>query len=534
MSGPAGRSAPGPVGGHPRAPGPVGGHPRAPGLLTAPGAGRAASLPLLGREAEPTIFELSSPGRRGFSFRETGVPEWDAEELVPAGHLAAAPLPLPEVSERDLVAHASRLTSRNYSVDHGAYPLGSCTMKYNPKLCDTVAGVPGLADCHPAQPPEQVQGWLALLAALEEALCAITGTAAATLQPAAGAQGELTGLLLMRAWHESRGRAPTKVLIPDSAHGTNPASVTMAGYQAVEVPSDRRGLIDLDALRAAVDGDVAGLMLTNPNTLGLFETDIVEIARALHAADGLLYYDGANLNAILGVVRPGDMGFDIVHLNLHKTFATPHGGGGPGAGPVAVSERLAPFLPGPLPRAVGPGRYDWVMPEQSIGRIHGWHGNALVLARAYAYILAHGGDGLRRVAECAVLNARYLKERLREAYGFPYDAPCMHEFVASSAGLRKSTGTKALDVAKRLIEEGFHPPTMYFPLIVDEALMVEPTETESPQTVEALASALLRVAAGIEADGGADARSAPRTTPVGRVDEAAAARRLRLTWSPEG
>jgi glycine dehydrogenase subunit 2 len=508
-----------------------------PELLTRPSAGRAASMPLMGREAEPTIFELSSPGRRAFSFRETGLPEWEAADLVPAAHLAPEPPALPEVSERDLVAHVSRLTHRNYSVDHGAYPLGSCTMKYNPKLCDTVAALPGLTGCHPSQPAEQVQGWLALLVALERALCLVTGTAAATLQPAAGAQGELTGLLLMRAWHEAGGRHRSKVLIPDSAHGTNPASVTLAGYQAVEVPSDARGLIDLDALRGLLDDDVAGLMLTNPNTLGLFETDIEAIAAAVHGVDGLLYYDGANLNAILGVVRPGDMGFDIVHLNLHKTFATPHGGGGPGAGPVAVSERLAPFLPGPLPRPVpdmnsDPERYEWVTPERSIGRIHGWHGNAVVLARAYAYILAHGGDGLRRVADCAVLNARYLKERLREGYEFPFDGPCMHEFVASSAALRRANGTKALDLAKRLIEEGFHPPTMYFPLIVEEALMVEPTETESPQTVEALAQALLLVADEAKRDGGAAARQAPRTTPVGRVDEAAAARRLRLTWSP--
>ncbi len=507
-----------------------------PEILARPSAGRAASTPLMGREAEPTLLELSSPGRRGFSFRDTGVPEWAAEELVPAEHLAADPPALPEVSERDLVAHVSRLTHRNYSVDHGAYPLGSCTMKYNPKVCDAVAGLPALTGCHPAQPAEQTQGWLALLHQLEQVLCAATGTAAATLQPAAGAAGELTGLLLMRAWHAAQGRSPAKVLIPDSAHGTNPASVTMAGYQVVEVPSDARGLIDLEALRGLVDADTAGLMLTNPNTVGLFETDIVDIARAIHGVEGLLYYDGANFNAILGQVRPGDMGFDIVHLNLHKTFATPHGGGGPGAGPVAVSGRLAPFLPGPLPRpdAGDPGRYTWVTPERSIGRIHGWHGNAMVLARAYAYILANGGDGLRRVADCAVLNARYLKERLRDAYDFPYDGPCMHEFVASSARLRRDHGVKALDLAKRLIEEGFHPPTMYFPLIVDEALMVEPTETESPQTVEALAQALLAVAAEAEADGGAAARAAPRTTPVGRVDEAAAGRRLRLVWTPEG
>ena len=509
-----------------------------PEILRRPSGGRASSLPLMGRDAEPGIFELSSAGRHGFSFRATEVPEWTAEELVPASHLAPQPPALPEVSERDLVAHASRLASRNYSIDHGAYPLGSCTMKYNPKICDAVASLPGLTGCHPSQPASQVQGWLALLAALERDLSEVTGTAAATLQPAAGAQGELTGLLIMRAWHSWKGRAPTKVLIPDSAHGTNPASVRMAGYEVVDVPSDARGLVDLDALRRAVDSDVAGLMLTNPNTLGLFEADIEPIADAVHAAGGLLYYDGANLNAILGRVRPGDMGFDIVHLNLHKTFATPHGGGGPGAGPVAVTERLAPFLPGPLPRQVAgeeagtTERYRWVMPERSIGRIHGWHGNALVLARAYAYILANGGDGLRHAAECAVLNARYLKERIRGAYDFPFDGPCMHEFVASSAALRRAHGIKALDLAKRLIDEGFHPPTMYFPLIVEEALMVEPTETESPQTVEALARALIAVATEAAADKGAAARSAPHSTPIGRVDEAAAARHPRLTWSP--
>ena len=310
------------------------------------------------------------------------------------------------------------------------------------------------------------------------------------------------------------------MLIPDSAHGTNPASVTMAGYEAVEVPSDGRGLIDLDALQGLVDDDVAGLMLTNPNTLGLFETDIAAIAAAVHAVDGLLYYDGANLNAILGKVRPGDMGFDIVHLNLHKTFATPHGGGGPGAGPVAVSERLAPFLPGPLSRPAGDDldRYRWVTPERSIGRIHGWHGNAMVLARAYAYILANGGDGLGRVGECAVLNARYLKERLRGVYDFPYDG-ALHARVRGLLGpaATRSDGAKALDLAKRLIEEGFHPPTMYFPLIVDEALMVEPTETESPQTVEALAQALL---AGGGRSGGRRRRGGPGRAPdhTGRAD----------------
>jgi glycine dehydrogenase subunit 2 len=348
----------------------------------------------------------------------------------------------------------------------------------------------------------------------------------ATLQPPAGAAGELTGLLLMRAWHQAQGRQRTKVLIPDSAHGTNPASVTLGGYQTVTVPSDRRGLVDLAALRERLDTDVAGIMLTNPNTLGLFEEDIAEIAAAVHEVGGLLYYDGANLNAILGVTRPGDMGFDIVHMNLHKTFAVPHGGGGPGAGPVAVSERLASFLPGPLPVKGPDGSFTWQTPPNSIGRIHSWHGNALALARAWSYILANGGDGLRRVAEGAVLNANWLRHRLRGVYDLPYDRPNMHEFVASTASLKKQQGVRALDVAKRLLEEGFHAPTVYFPLIVDEALMIEPTETESLQTLEALAEALELIAR----ESHDEASQAPRTTPVSRVDEARAARRLIPTW----
>jgi glycine dehydrogenase subunit 2 len=409
-------------------------------------------------------------------------------------------------------------------------------MKYNPKVCDAVSSLPGLADVHPAAPTSCIQGWLELLVELEEALCQITGMAAATLQPAAGAAGELTGLLLMRAWHQAQGRPRSKVVIPDSAHGTNPASVTLGGYHTVTVPSDSRGCVDLAALRAVLDDDVAGIMLTNPNTLGLFEEEIVDIAAAVHEVGGLLYYDGANLNAILGVVRPGDMGFDIVHLNLHKTFATPHGGGGPGAGPVAVSPRLAPFLPGPRPtRLDGDAphgqRYGWTTPERSIGRVHSWHGNALVLARALTYILVHGGDGLRAVAQLAVLNANWLRARLSGSFDLPYDRPCMHECVLSAATLKRRTGVRALDVAKRLLEEGFHAPTVYFPLIVEEALMVEPTETESLQTLEALAEAFEHIAADAAAPGGADsAAGAPHATPVGRVDEARAARTLVPTF----
>jgi glycine dehydrogenase subunit 2 len=495
------------------------------GSTGAPG-GRATSIPLMGRDAEPTVFELSSPGRRAWSFRDQDLPGWTADELAPAEALADEPAQLPEVSERDLVGHYTRLTHRQYAVDLGAYPLGSCTMKYNPKLCDDAADLPGLAGAHPAAPDSLVQGWIELYASLADALCEVTGMHTATLQPPAGASGELTGLLLMRAWHADQGRQRTKVIIPDSAHGTNPASVTLGGYETVTVPSDERGCVDVAALRAVLDTDVAGIMLTNPNTLGLFEEDIAEIAAAVHEVGGLLYYDGANLNAILGVTRPGDMGFDIVHMNLHKTFAVPHGGGGPGAGPVAVSERLAPYLPGPLAERCDDGTFVWIVPERSIGRVHGWYGNALALARAWAYVLANGGDGLRRVAEGAVLNANWVRRRLHGVYDIPFDRPCMHECVVSASSLKKRTGTRALDVAKRLLEEGFHSPTVYFPLIVDEALMIEPTETESLQTLEALTDALVAIAEGAsEAD-----REAPRPTPVRRVDEARAARRLVATY----
>jgi glycine dehydrogenase subunit 2 len=507
-----------------------------PGTQPAPG-GRAASAPLLGSGTEPTLFELSSPGRSSWQLPTAGVPAWDVEDLVPAEHRRSEPVPLAEVSERDLVGHFTRLSHRQFSVDLGAYPLGSCTMKYNPKVCDTVAALPGLANVHPGAPASLVQGWLSLLVSLEEALCEITGMAGATLQPAAGAAGELTGLLLMRAWHDAHGEQRHRVIIPDSSHGTNPASVTLGGYQVVTVPSDRRGCVDMAALRSVLDKDVAGIMLTNPNTLGLFEEDIAAIAEAVHGVGGLLYYDGANLNAILGVVRPGDMGFDIVHLNLHKTFATPHGGGGPGAGPVAVSPPLVDFLPGPRPVRLAAGgpvegagdRFGWSTPPRSIGRVHSWHGNALVLARALAYIAVHGGDGLRRVAERAVLNANWLRARLDGAYDVPFDRPCMHEVVLSAATLRRRFGLRALDVAKRLLEEGFHAPTIYFPLVVEEALMVEPTETESLQTLEALADAMVRIATEA-ARGTGEAAEAPRTTPVRRVDEARAARSLVPTF----
>jgi glycine dehydrogenase subunit 2 len=496
--------------------------------------GRASSAPLVGRDNEPTLFELSRSGRASWQLPTSGIDPTPLEELVPPEHRRPANVELAEVSERDLVGHFTRLSHRQYSIDLGAYPLGSCTMKYNPKVCDAVAGLPGLESVHPGAPAELTQGWLATLVGLEEALCELSGMAAATLQPAAGAAGELTGLLLMRAYDATRGERRRRVIIPDSAHGTNPASVTLGGYEVTTIKSDERGCVDVGSLREVLDTDVAGMMLTNPNTLGLFEEDIVEIAAAVHEVGGLMYYDGANLNAILGMVRPGDMGFDIVHLNLHKTFATPHGGGGPGAGPVAVAAHLAEFLPGPRPVRLEdagdpdqPPRYGWQTPARSIGRVHGWHGNALVLARALAYIEIHGSDGLVRVAERAVLNANWIRKRLSSTFDVAFDRPCMHEVVFSLSALRKRTGATALDVAKGLIEEGFHPPTVAFPLIVDDALMVEPTETESYETLVALAEALERVS--VRAESGELAGS-PRTTPVRRVDEARAARTLIPTF----
>jgi glycine dehydrogenase subunit 2 len=479
------------------------------------------------------IFELSRPGRRAWSLRDTGISTDGATEHVPAALRSTAPPALPEISERDLVKHYTRLAHRNFSIDEGFYPLGSCTMKYNPKIAEKVAA--SFARLHPAQPAEQVQGLLELLVELEEALCTLTGMSAATLQPAAGASGELTGLMIIAAALEAEGDRRRRVIIPDQAHGTNPASVRLAGYEVVEVPSDANGLVDLGALEKLLDTDVAALMLTNPNTLGLFERNIAEIARMLHGVGAKLYYDGANFNAILGRVRPGDMGFDVVHMNLHKTFATPHGGGGPGSGPVAVTEELAPFLPGPRPvrRAAGEGlEYGFERPSASIGRVHGWHGNIGIIVRAYAYLVALGGDGLRRVSERAVLNANYLLERLKDDYDVPYPGRVMHEFVLSARRQKKASGVRALDLAKALIDYGIHPMTVYFPLIVDEAMMIEPTETESQETLDGFVDAMRELARRAE-ESPAELKEAPRTTPVRRPDETRAARQLVTRWSPD-
>ncbi len=480
--------------------------------------------------SDGTIMDRSVPGRRAFSFAPLDVPPVE----LPAEHLRATEPDLPEVAEIDLVRHYTRLSAMNYGVDTGPYPLGSCTMKYNPKAAETVAALPGFQRTHPLQPDSTMQGTLEMLWRLEEALCEITGMARATLQPPAGACGEMTGLLIMRAYHQDHGGGRTKVLIPDAAHGTNPASVRLAGFEAVGVPSDERGLVDVEALAGLLDDQVAGLMLTNPNTLGLFEERIEQITAMLHDVGALVYYDGANLNAILGRCRPGDMGFDIVHINTHKTFATPHGGGGPGAGPVGVTQRLTDYLPAPIVARDDDGTFRWDRDRpKSIGRLHGFHGNVGVLVRAYAYVFLHGADGLEEVSELAALNANYLAALLAPEFPLAYpDMPPMHEFVATAAPLEKETGIRAMDVAKRVIDLGYHPSTVYFPLVVDEAMMVEPTETESKETLDGLAAAFRQAAAESRTDPDL-LHAAPVTTPVRRLDEARAARRLKLTWAAE-
>ncbi|MFN2610547.1 MAG: aminomethyl-transferring glycine dehydrogenase subunit GcvPB [Actinomycetota bacterium] len=478
-----------------------------------------------------TIFDKSVTGRRASTVPKPGVETW-VPDIEP--HLMRKQAPaLPEVSELELVRHYTNLSRMNWAIDVGPYPLGSCTMKYNPKVHEQVASLPGFRSLHPWQSEEWTQGALALLWEMERELAEITGMSRVTFQPAAGAAGELTGLLLMRAFHTSNGDPRQTVLIPDSAHGTNPATVRLAGYKVKQIPSDARGLVDLKAVEEAVDSSVVGLMLTNPNTLGLFERDIEKIAAAIHSVGGLLYYDGANLNAIMGVVRPGDMGFDVVHLNLHKTFTTPHGGGGPGSGPVAVSERLEKFLPAPLPAYdADTQRYRWDHDRpHSIGRVHGFHGNFAMVVRAFTYVRSLGGSGLEEVSERAVLNANYLRKRIEGVYPMAHPELCMHEFVATAKKF-KSQGVRATDIAKRLIDLGFHPPTVYFPLVVEEALMAEPTETETKQSLDALADALLQIAE--EAGNDPDLlHDAPITTPVGRLDEARAARDLHLRWDPQ-
>jgi glycine dehydrogenase subunit 2 len=487
----------------------------------------------IGQERPLTIFERSQPGRRAYALPELDVPEADPGELIPPALLREEPPALPEVSEPELVRHYVTLSQRNFSIDSGFYPLGSCTMKYNPKVHEQVAALPGFAALHPLQEADGAQGALALLWQLERWVCELAGLPHATLQPAAGAHGEWTGLMLIRAYHDARGEKRGTIVIPDTAHGTNPASVTLAGYRPLAVRTGPGGGVDLDDLERKVDRDTAGLMLTNPNTLGVYDENIVEVARIFHDAGALLYYDGANLNAVMGVSRPGDMGFDIVHINTHKSFSTPHGGGGPGAGPVCCTDELERFLP--VPRIVrDEGRFAWDHDRpESIGKVKGYWGNFGVLVRAYAYIRGLGAAGLRDASENAVLNANYLLSRLRDAYDVPFDRRCAHEFVLSARRQKRASGVRATDIAKRLMDYGFHPPTVYFPLLVEEALMVEPTETETRETLDRFADAMLRIAG--EASELPDLlKEAPTRAPVHRLDEVRAVRRPVLRQpSPE-
>lgn len=482
------------------------------------------------RTMEPLIFDQSAEGRRGASLPLCDVPEVAVESLIPADMLRQQEPELPELAEVDVVRHFTRLSTFNHGVDTGFYPLGSCTMKYNPKVNESLARLSGFANLHPYQPESLAQGALQLMFELQEDLGEIAGMDAFTLQPAAGAHGEMVGILVIKAYHDHRGdKKRTKVIVPDAAHGTNPATAAMVGYEIVTVPSNERGGVDIEALRSVANDEVAALMLTNPNTLGLFDENIAEIAAIIHEVGGLLYYDGANANAIMGITRPGDMGFDVVHLNLHKTFATPHGGGGPGSGPVGVKEFLAPFLPKPVVVRAADGQYtlDYDRPL-SIGRVRAFYANFSVAVKAYAYIRALGGQGLKEVAENAVLNANFLMSILKEHYHLPFERVCKHEFVITPKNL-KSYGVHTLDIAKRLLDYGYHPPTIYFPLVVEEAMMIEPTEAESVETLEKFAEALIQIAEEVKTDAEL-VKNAPHTTLVTRLDETAAARKPNTRW----
>ena len=481
---------------------------------------------------EPLLFELTSSGRVGCRLPGVDVPEADLPE-----DLLREDLALPELSEREVVQHFTRLSQLNFSVDTGFYPLGSCTMKYNPKMHEDVARYPGFTQIHPWQDESTVQGALQLMCELQGYLGEITGLPAVSLQPVAGAHGELTGMLIIRAYHlEREDEDRNKVLVPDSAHGTNPATAAMCGYRVMTVPSDSRGNIDVQELERLMDESVAGLMLTNPNTLGLFEEHILEVAEIVHGAGGLIYCDGANMNALLGIAKPGELGTDVLHLNLHKTFSTPHGGGGPGGGAAAVTEELGPFLPLPVvarreTKEAGAGSSEYYLDYDrplSIGPVSGFFGNFGVMVKAYAYLRSLGDSGLREVSEDAVLNANYLLHRLKEYYDLPYDRLCLHECVFSGT-VQAKLGVHTIDIAKRLIDLGFHPPTVYFPLIVDEALMIEPTETESVETLDAFVAAMRQIAREAEEEPHV-VRGAPESTPVGRLDEVAAARKPNLRW----
>ncbi|RCK75817.1 MAG: Glycine dehydrogenase [decarboxylating] (glycine cleavage system P2 protein) [Ignavibacteriae bacterium] len=477
---------------------------------------------------EKLLFEKSKPNRKGYTLPKLDVPEQPLDKLIHPKFLRKMEPALPEISENEVVRHYIRLSTMNYHIDKGFYPLGSCTMKYNPKVNEYTASLPGFVNLHPFEPDELVQGALKLMYELGTYLKSITGMKGITLQPAAGAQGELTSLLMFRAYHNSLGKPRNIILVPDSAHGTNPASVTISGFKAVSVKSNSEGTIDIDDLKRNLNEDVAGIMITNPNTLGIFENNILEIEKLIHDAGALMYMDGANLNALLGIVRPGDMGFDAVHINLHKTFSTPHGGGGPGSGPVAVSNRLEPFLPIPQIKKMGEKYYLTFDLPKSIGKVHTFYGNFGIFVRAYTYIRMIGNDGLRQISENAIINANYLLSKLKDYFELPYKNTPMHEFVLSGEK-QKQMGVKVMDIAKRLLDYGFHAPTTYFPLIVKEALMIEPTETETKETLDAFAEALIKINEEIS-NNPQLVLSAPQSTPVKRLDDARGTKQLNVCY----
>src|SRR5579872_1332896 len=475
-------------------------------------------------QATQLLFELSQPGRRAAVFPASDVPERPLDELLPSAHRAAAPPQLPELTEPEVIRHFVNLSTKNMSVDTHFYPLGSCTMKYNPKRHERLAGLAGIVDLHPNQPGDQAQGMLELLYSLQQILAEIAGLPAVSLQPAAGAQGEFTALLVASAYFRDKGERRTKVLFPNSAHGTNPASAALAGFQCVQLSSTPQGFVDLSELQSHLDDATAVFMVTNPNTLGMFEREITRVARLVHDAGGLVYIDGANMNAIAGIARPGDFGGDMMHFNVHKTFTGPHGAGGPGAGPIAVRDFLADYLPAPVVvRETGPGKpiYRLSVPPKSIGRMRSFFGNVGILLRGYFYIRTLGAAGLKAVSENAVLNANYLMEKLKDVLPVPHGNRCMHEFVASARPLQQSRGISAMDIAKRLLDYGFHAPTVYFPLVVSEAMMIEPTETESKETLDAFAETLHRIVA----EDPAFLHDAPHSTLVSRPDDVQAARK---------
>lgn len=482
------------------------------------------------KEYNKLIFEVSKEGRTAYSLPKLDVPYAAVDEIIPGNFLRGEEVELPEVSEVDVIRHFTLLSNKNYGVDTGFYPLGSCTMKYNPKVNEDMASLSGFTGIHPYQEEGTVQGALEMMYDLGEKLAEITGMAKVSLQPAAGAHGELTGLMIMKAYHENRGdHKRNKIIVPDSAHGTNPASAAVAGFDIVEIKSDKNGAVDIEALKAVLNDEVAGLMLTNPSTLGLFEKNIKVIADLVHEAGGLLYYDGANMNAIMGITRPGDMGFDVVHLNLHKTFSTPHGGGGPGSGPVGVGKELVDFLPVPVVDKKGEEYVlDYDRPL-SIGKVKGFYGNFGVMVKAYSYVLTMGAEGLKKASQMAVLNANYMKDRLKEYYYLPIDEVCKHEFVLG--GLKGDNHEiTTLDIAKRLLDYGYHPPTIYFPLIINSAIMIEPTETESIETMDAFIEAMIKIAKEAE-ENPEIIKTAPHNTPVRRLDEVKAARTPILKYS---